>query len=318
MIVKNEEGVLARCLDSLAPVADEIIIVDTGSTDATKEIALRYTKQVYDFEWTGSFADARNFASAKATKEYIYTADADEYLDRENREKLLQLKSILLPEIEMVQMLYCTTGEYNTVYNFEKEYRPKLYRRLRRFTWVDPIHETLRTDPIVYDSQIEIIHQPESNHAGRDLQALLQAGLREDYFSQKLHHMYAMELYRSGKDSDFTKAIPVFEKTLTEDGRSMDEVKEAMCVLAKAYRIAGNLPKFFGFALKDAVTTSCAEICCELGLFYEESGDLEEAVLWYQNAATETESILDIRTSQNIPREGLKRCGAEVPQDSLL
>ncbi len=313
MIVKNEEGVLARCLDSLAPIVDEIIIVDTGSADATKEIALRYTEQVYDFEWTGSFADARNFASAKATKEYIYTADADEYLDQENQEKLLQLKSILLSEIEIVQMLYCTTGEYNTVYNFEKEYRPKLYRRLRHFTWVDPIHETLRTDPIVYDSQIEIIHQPESNHAGRDLQALLQAGLKEDYFSQKLHHMYAMELYRSGKDSDFTKAVPVFEKTLSEDGRSMDEVKEAMCVLAKAYRIVGNLPKFFGFALKDAVTTSCAEICCELGIFYEESGDLEEAILWYQNAATETESILDIRTSQNIPREGLKRCGAEVP-----
>jgi len=99
MIVKNEEGVLARCLDSLASVVDEIIIVDTGSSDSTKEIALRYTKQVYDFEWTGSFADARNFASAKATKEYIYTADADEYLDQENQEKLLQLKSILLPEI---------------------------------------------------------------------------------------------------------------------------------------------------------------------------------------------------------------------------
>ena len=88
----------------------------------------------------------------------------------------------------------------------------------------------------------------------------------------------------------------------------MDEVKEAMCVLARAYRIAGNLPKFFGFALKDAVTASCAEICCELGAFYEENGDLQEAVLWYQNAATETESILDIRTSQNIPREGLERC----------
>ena len=50
MIVKNEEGVLARCLDSLASVVDEIIIVDTGSSDSTKEIALRYTKQVYDFE----------------------------------------------------------------------------------------------------------------------------------------------------------------------------------------------------------------------------------------------------------------------------
>ncbi|MDD7403815.1 MAG: glycosyltransferase family 2 protein [Butyribacter sp.] len=312
MIVKNEEKVLARCLDSLAPVMDEIIIVDTGSTDSTKEIAKRYTSQVYDFAWTGSFADARNYAASKATKEYIYTADADEFVDRENQEKLLQLKSILLPEIEMVQMLYCTNGENNTVYNFEKEYRPKLYRRLRKFVWIDPIHETLRTDPVVYDSQIEIQHCPEGNHAKRDLEALCCAGMRKERFSKKLHHMYAMELYISGKEQDFVDAIPVFEKTLEEDGRSMEEVKEAMCVLARAYRIENNLPKFFGFALKDAVTASCAEICCELGKYYESEGDLAEAALWYQNAATETESILDIRTSQEIPREGLKRCGIET------
>lgn len=311
MIVKNEERVLARCLDSLAPIMDEIIIVDTGSTDATKEIAGRYTKQVYDFTWTGSFADARNYAASKATKEYIYTADADEYLDEENQARLKQLKAILLPEVEMVQMLYCTSRENNTVYNFEKEYRPKLYRRLRSFVWIDPIHETLRIDPIVYDSQIEIQHCPEGNHAARDIQALLQAGKRKERFSKKLHHMYAMELYHSGTDEDFVNAVPVFEKTLLEDGRTIDEMKEAMCVLARAYRIQENLPKFFGFALKDAVTSACAEICCELGKFYEEKGDLEEAILWYQNAATETESILDIRTSQEIPREGLKRCGVE-------
>lgn len=309
MIVKNEERVLARCLDSLASAMDEIIIVDTGSADATKEIAKRYTDNVYDFKWTGSFADARNFAASKATKEYIYTADADEYLDADNQEKLKQLKAILMPEIEMVQMLYCTRGENNTVYNFEKEYRPKLYRRLRPFVWIDPIHETLRTAPVVYDSEIEIEHCPEGNHAARDLKALLQAGMREGYFSQKLHHMYAMELYHSGSDGDFEDAIPVFEKTLVEDGRSMDEVKEAMCVLVRAYRVQKNLPKFFGFAMKDAVTDACAEVCCELGKYYEENGELEEAAIWYQNAATETESILDIRTSQEIPREGLIRCG---------
>lgn len=311
MIVKNEEKVLARCLDSLAEAMDEIIIVDTGSTDATREIAEKYTSKVYDFSWTGSFADARNFASSKATKEYIYTADADEYLDEENRQKLLQLKSILLPEVEMVQMLYCTKGENNTVYNFEKEYRPKLYRRLRKFVWIDPIHETLRTDPVVYDSQIEIQHLPEGNHASRDLQAMNAVGKGEERLSTKLHHMYAMELYISGSDRDFAEAVPVFEKTLKEDGRSMDEVKEAMCVLARAYRVQGDLPRFFSFALKDAVTESCAEMCCELGKYYEAQGDIMEAALWYQNAATETESILDIRTSGEIPEEGLKRCRAE-------
>lgn len=92
MIVKNEEAVLNRCLESMASAMDEIIIVDTGSTDATKKIAAAYTDQIYDFAWTGNFAEARNYAASKATGDYIYTADADEYLESEELQKLLQLK----------------------------------------------------------------------------------------------------------------------------------------------------------------------------------------------------------------------------------
>ena len=55
MIVKNEDTVLARCLDSVRDLVDEIIIVDTGSTDRTKEIAARYTSQIYDFPWESDF-----------------------------------------------------------------------------------------------------------------------------------------------------------------------------------------------------------------------------------------------------------------------
>ena len=101
---------------------EEIIIVDTGSTDKTKEIARKYTDKIFDYKWCNDFADARNFAASKATGDYISSADADEYLDADNQKKLAQLKQILLPEIEMVQMLYCTKAEFNTVYNFEKEY----------------------------------------------------------------------------------------------------------------------------------------------------------------------------------------------------
>lgn len=83
MIVKNEEEVLDRCLSSIADLMDEIIIVDTGSTDRTKEIARRYTSKIYDFTWTGNFADARNYSFSKASAQYIYCADADEVLDAE-------------------------------------------------------------------------------------------------------------------------------------------------------------------------------------------------------------------------------------------
>ena len=125
MIVKNEEAILARCLDSVADLMDEIIIVDTGSEDRTKEIARRYTDQVYDYVWEDDFADARNFSFSKATMDYIYVPDADEVLDEENRQRFLQLKELLLPEIELVQMKYKNQLQFGSVYNFDEEYRRK-------------------------------------------------------------------------------------------------------------------------------------------------------------------------------------------------
>ena len=73
MIVKNEEKVLARCLDSIADLMDEIIIVDTGSTDRTKEIAKEYTDKIYDFQWINDFFCREKFLSVQSEHGiYIY------------------------------------------------------------------------------------------------------------------------------------------------------------------------------------------------------------------------------------------------------
>ena len=77
---RNEEKTLARCLESVKGVVDEIVVVDTGSQDLTKEIAKSFKARIYDFEWCNDFSKARNFALSKATHEYILVLDADEYL----------------------------------------------------------------------------------------------------------------------------------------------------------------------------------------------------------------------------------------------
>ena len=80
LIVKNAQATLYRCLDSVKPIADEIIICDTGSTDRTVEIAREYTDQVYHIPWEDDFAAARNRSIARATKDWVLWIDADEYL----------------------------------------------------------------------------------------------------------------------------------------------------------------------------------------------------------------------------------------------
>jgi len=80
MIVKNEASDLAICLSSTKPVADEMIVIDTGSSDRTADIATAFGARVYNFTWNGNFSDARNYAINKARGRWILVMDADEVL----------------------------------------------------------------------------------------------------------------------------------------------------------------------------------------------------------------------------------------------
>lgn len=95
IIVKNEEGVIRRCLESVKGIVDEINIVDTGSTDRTKEIVTQFTDRVFNFTWIDDFSAARNFAFQQATKEYILWLDADDLLLESDQELFLNLKQTL-------------------------------------------------------------------------------------------------------------------------------------------------------------------------------------------------------------------------------
>lgn len=315
MIVKNEESILARCLDSVAELMDEIIIVDTGSTDRTREVAAKYTDRVFDFQWVDDFSTARNYAFSKASMEYIYSADADEVLDQENQERFRVLKETLLPEIEIVQMKYANQLQFQTVYNFDEEYRPKLFKRKRDFIWEGPIHETVRLAPLVFDSDIVITHMAEGDHAKRDLAGFhkhCSAGYRPD---KRLHNLYARELMMAGDAEDFARAADFFRTSAADGERDGEEIAEACCVAARAARLSGDVISFFKYVSKVIAEEACSEICCELGQFYEDNQDPEEAAVWYYNAVYETQPILDIRSGGKTGLEGLIRCYEKLECD---
>ncbi len=91
MIVRDEEEMLPRCLEAVAPAVDEIVIVDTGSVDRTIEIARSFGAKVIEREWTGSFSEARNASFEAATGDWILYLDADEVLVPEDAERLRAL-----------------------------------------------------------------------------------------------------------------------------------------------------------------------------------------------------------------------------------
>ena len=308
MIVKNEEKVLARCLDSVRDLMDEIIVVDTGSNDGTKKIAARYTDKIYDFKWTGDFAAARNFSFSKARCDYIYAADADEVLEGENRERFRALKETLLPEVEIVQMYYGNQLSHGTVYNYDRELRPKLFKRLRGFQWIEPVHETVRLLPVVFDSDIEITHLPQENHASRDLAIF--AGLVKggSALSERLAGMYARELFISGSPGELQEAEEYFTAVADGDETSPEQMKEAVCLVVKAARSRGDFLKMYRYAMKDVASDGVSEVCFELGEYYFGQGEYQEALIWFYNAAFETQSILDIRCCRELPVGRLAEC----------
>lgn len=90
-IIKNEEKWLDQCLKNVKPIVSEIIIVDTGSTDMSKTIAMKNGARVFDFHWTGDFSAARNFSISHSTQDWILNFDADERLATADLPKILEL-----------------------------------------------------------------------------------------------------------------------------------------------------------------------------------------------------------------------------------
>ncbi|MFF2483647.1 glycosyltransferase [Paenibacillus sp. NPDC058071] len=145
MIVKNEEKLLSRCLDSVQGLVDEIIIVDTGSTDRTKEIASSYTQHVHDWAWTNDFSAARNESLRYASGEWILILDADEYVQQEKHAELRE-QLALNQDVELqgyiLTIMNFTGGGHDETMRMEST-GARIFRNHSALSYVQPIHEQL-------------------------------------------------------------------------------------------------------------------------------------------------------------------------------
>ncbi|MCD7034068.1 glycosyltransferase [Metabacillus sp. GX 13764] len=281
MIVKNEEDSLGRCLESVRDIADEINIIDTGSTDKTKEIAGKYTKRIFDFKWVDDFAKARNFAFTKATKEYILWLDADDVFLESDREKFKKLKKTLDPAYDSVTMEYhLAFDDHGNVTSSLR--RNRLVKRNRQFQWIGAVHEYLEVFGNIFNSDIAVSHKSIHHDSDRNLRIYENRLKQGEVFSPRDLYYFANELKDHRK---FKRAAEKYEEFLKTGQGWVEDNIGACSKLADCYEVLSDKDKSIQSVLRTFLyDVPRPEACFRLGYYLFEKGLFHQAINWYKLA----------------------------------
>ncbi|MFF2484281.1 glycosyltransferase [Paenibacillus sp. NPDC058071] len=287
MIVKNEESNLSHCLDSVAGAVDEIVIVDTGSTDRTLEIARTYTDCIEHFEWIDDFAAARNYAFSKANMEYILWLDADDTFSDIDYRALLALKKTLSSSVDSVSMnYYLSFDEYGKPSS--KLRRNRLVRRDRHYRWIGAVHEYLEVFGNMMYSDIAVTHHPSEGHSGRNLAIYDKRLAQGERFSTRDLFYYANELKDHGR---YEAAIRYYEQFLTTKKGWIEDNIAACGRLADCYSGLDEPQRHLESLFRSFEYDSPRpEFCCRIGFYFLEQQAYSQASYWYRQAAELAES----------------------------
>jgi glycosyltransferase involved in cell wall biosynthesis/tetratricopeptide (TPR) repeat protein len=247
MIVKNEEANLAECLASTAGLFAEIIVVDTGSGDRTREIAADCGAQVFEFPWCDSFAAARNESLRHAAGEWIFWLDADDRLDAANRDKLHKLFDGL-SDINAAYVLKCLclpSGESHTPTAVD---HVRLFRNHPAIRWEHRVHEQIL--PAVRGLQGEVrftdivIH-----HTGYMDKALRSRKLERDLrllrleYEERPNHPFT--LFNLGQTyhelGQFDVALTFLRRSLESSQPQDSIVRKLYALIALCHKLQGQL-----------------------------------------------------------------------------
>ena len=298
IIAKNEEKNIERCLACLKLYGFEVIVVDTGSTDRTKEIALQYTKKVYDFPWCDDFAAARNFALSKAEKPYIMVLDCDEFLEK--------------PEVGEIEKLYqellCHTDEAGRIcirntfrQNNEKQENCEWVSRIfpkDNFYYEGRIHEqivandgkeygTYQSSVVVEHIGYDLTEEERKNKTNRNITLLMQELelLEREQNEQQLPYI----LYQLGKSyymaGEYANACEYFSRGLSYD---LNPKLEYVIDMVETYGYAllnsnqAETALFFENIYEEFGNS--ADFQFLMGLIYMNNARFEEAVDEFQKA----------------------------------
>lgn len=226
MIVKNEASHIARVLENVWLFADEVIIVDTGSTDDTVKIAESLGATIYHFKWCQDFAKARNASLSYCTKDFVMWLDADDVLEREDALRLKQLLHKEMPWDVIYLPYYYHSNPINKTNGMRKK-PPRIFRNHIGIKWIDPIHESLLYPRKISKNQaiddINIYHQPlreSTANALRNLNIMFEAANAAENLGSSYHLWHIAKEYNNLKNQRL--AIEYFKKALHQGNHARE------------------------------------------------------------------------------------------------
>lgn len=344
IITKNECTTLKQCLENLLPYVragkHEIVVVDTGSTDGTKEMCQAYTGQIFDFPWIDDFSAARNFAASHALNDWILCIDSDEFIT-EWDEADLQLKLLAHPASIGGFSLSCTCGTGKNQYDsLSRVYR--LYHR-RFFHFEHPVHEQItpldtRLSRSYFNVKIRAKHLSYSGSA-KELAAKSERNIRllKQELKHRPHDPYV--LFQLGQSyymmEDYDSALHYYDLGLAEDVDPRLDYVNTMVVSygytllnLKQYQKALDLEGIYDTFGKRA------DYVFLMGMIYLNNGFLDDAVAQFTRATTFDEAEVvganSFRAWHNLgviyecagytqkAKEYYKKCGSFPPAKERL
>lgn len=304
IIAKNEENYIDECLRRLSPYDWEIVVVDTGSTDRTTEIARTYTPNVYHFDWIDDFSAARNYSISKASHDYILAVDCDEYLEINGAtfETISKLTSRIAPHQVGMLNLINPSAEFSVSVESCFLIRERIARFFnRKFTcYKGAIHEQLvsRTGKALEFIPISLtfyhmgyssvdIKQKKASRNIALLETELQTGGSDPYLFFQLGQSYFGL-------SEYAKALPYFEQALSME---VNEQEEYVQTLVESYGYCLINLKQYAKALElrgvYSVFSRRADFVFLMGLIYMNNAMFENAICEFRKATTITDYSVD-------------------------
>jgi len=250
MIVRNEEDNLPHCLASAADLFDEVIVVDTGSTDRTREIARSSGARVFDFVWVDDFAAARNAALARGTGDYAFWLDADDVLDPPERERLEALIDGLRPGDPAAYVVRCSCdpdqngGGGQTVVD-----HVRLFPLREDVRWTYAVHEQIlpalnRVKVPVRWTKVTVRHTGYTDPAMWERKLRRNWGILEQELAERPDDPFV--LFNLGSTAiewrDWARALGYLQRSLAGSAPTDSITRKLFVLIARAHQMMGDLP----------------------------------------------------------------------------